>query len=121
MTHLMPASPIDCQQSSVCVKVCHLVTHIAIDTWPAGLRQGSALVKQGLPIRTRGTKRARTPVQTIAKASPVNGPLSGGSNGNDRLDKLSMDELEVHTWTADTDWDPAQAVAWLPCCLTAYV
>eukprot|EP00891_Asterochloris_glomerata_P000618 jgi/Astpho2/618/fgenesh1_pm.00013_%23_13_t len=94
MTHLMPASPIDCQQSSVCVKVCHLVTHIAIDTWPAGLRQGSALVKQGLPIRTRGTKRARTPVQTIAKASPVNGPLSGGSNGNDRLDKLSMDELE---------------------------
>ena len=40
----------------------------------------------------------------------MNGPLSGGSNGNDRLDKLSMDELEVHTWTANIDWHPSQAV-----------
>ena len=79
-----------------CVAPClKLVTHIAIGAWPAGLRQSSALVKQGLTIRAQGTKRARTSVQTNAKASPVNGPLSGGSNGNDRLDKLSMDELEV--------------------------
>ena len=89
---------------------CRLVTHIAIDAWPAGLRQSSALVKQGLTVRAQGTKRARTPVLTNAKASPVNGPLSGGSNGNDRLDKLSMDELEVHTWAANIDWHPSQAV-----------
>ena len=90
-----------------------LATHIGIDAWPAGpagLRQSSALVKQGLTARAQGTKRARTPVQTSAKASPVNGPLSGSSNGNDRLDKLSMDELEVHTWAANIDWHPSQAV-----------